>query len=100
MISRQNLEFRERRKKNRLKTKYNITYDEFINMLNEQNNKCTICDKEFKSIRVTFIDHDHTNGKVRGLLCPKCNNLLGSCLDNISILKSAILYLEKNCLVV
>ena len=40
------------------------------------------------------IDHDHKTRKVRGLLCPKCNNLLGSCDDNIEILNSAISYLE------
>jgi hypothetical protein len=83
-------------KNNSRYSNYKLTEEEFNNLLNNQDNYCVICNKEFKSNRNTFIDHDHVSGKVRGLLCPKCNNLLGSCGDNIEILKSAIIYLEKN----
>lgn len=88
-------EFREKRKKYGQLKRYNITTDKFLDILNEQKNKCAICDKPFKSKRVTFIDHDHNDGKVRGLLCPKCNTILGLCYDDVEILKSAILYIEK-----
>ncbi len=73
---------------------YKLNEAKFNEVLNSQNNKCAICHKEFKANRNTFIDHDHKTGNVRGLLCPKCNILLGTCNDNIEILKTAIKYLE------
>lgn len=42
-----------------------------------------------------YIDHNHTTGEVRGLLCSNCNTILGLCNDNIIILQSAISYLNK-----
>lgn len=60
-------------------------------------NICNICNNEFKSDKYKRIDHNHITGKVRGLLCPKCNFLLGMCNDDIKILKSAISYLKINC---
>jgi Autographiviridae endonuclease VII len=45
--------------------------------------------------RALFVDHSHITGKVRALLCDKCNRALGSVNDDISILKSLIDYIEK-----
>jgi hypothetical protein len=42
------------------------------------------------------VDHCHTSGKTRGILCGKCNLMLGKAEDNIGYLKSAIKYLEKH----
>jgi hypothetical protein len=42
------------------------------------------------------VDHCHSSGKVRGVLCNPCNNVLGTAKDNIDILKAAITYLEIN----
>lgn len=72
---------------------HNITELEFNNMLQLQKNKCSICNNDFKSNRHAYIDHNHENNKNRGVLCPKCNILLGACKDNINILKNAINYL-------
>ena len=63
-----------------------------------QNKKCKICNKEYPTVSKhggLYIDHCHTTGKVRGLLCAKCNILLGNANDNVSILKSAIDYLNQ-----
>lgn len=73
----------------------------FIEKLKEtQNNSCAICKTPSASIpHSTFkynplvIDHDHSTGEVRGLLCPTCNALLGHAKDNVAILKGAIAYL-------
>jgi len=89
-------EYRNKLKFNGLRNLYKITQENYLRMLNNQNNKCAICNNEFKSNRLTLIDHNHINGNVRGLLCPNCNNLLGNSKDSIEILKSAISYLEKN----
>lgn len=44
---------------------------------------------------VPMVDHDHVTGTIRGLLCSKCNTLLGMAKDNIAILENAIKYLKK-----
>ena len=62
-------------------------------MLNAQNNKCLICHTEFKTMKSTYIDHNHITGKVRGLLCVKCNSGIGYLNDDINLLKEAINYL-------
>jgi hypothetical protein len=41
------------------------------------------------------IDHDHTTGEVRGLLCPTCNAGLGHFKDSPELLLKAALYLQK-----
>jgi len=81
-----------------LKTKqntYNLT-DAEIKYLFDSYTSCCICFDPFKSKRNTFIDHDHNTGKIRGLLCPSCNTALGLFKDNVSILKSAIIYLTSS----
>lgn len=75
---------------------HNLTKEEFDIMINNQNNRCSICNIEFKSNRTTYIDHDHITGKIRELLCPKCNGILGKSNDNILILENAIKYLLKH----
>lgn len=74
---------------------YDISEDIYDKMLSIQNNKCAICEKSFESKRKTFIDHNHKTNNVRGLLCPKCNTLLGHANDSIIILNKAIEYLIK-----
>ncbi|HPW67046.1 MAG TPA: endonuclease VII domain-containing protein [Salinivirgaceae bacterium] len=76
-------------------SRYDLNKNDFQEMILNQNNKCAICGKNFKNNRYTYIDHNHINGNVRGLLCPKCNALLGNCNDNIKILEFAIQYLNK-----
>jgi hypothetical protein len=57
--------------------KYGITLEQKVSMIKSQNSKCAICDKEFESTRSTHVDHCHTTGKVRGILCNVCNTKLG-----------------------
>ena len=62
-----------------------------------QNGKCAICGYEFLKGKPQncHIDHNHTTGKIRGLLCAKCNLLLGCANDNIPTLYKAIDYLKQ-----
>jgi hypothetical protein len=81
-----------------LKSKYNLTELELNKMFIAQDQKCVICKKQYNSASRhggLYIDHCHKSGKVRGLLCPTCNGLLGMCFDNINILESSILYLKQ-----
>ncbi len=75
----------------RLKHEYNITEQEFNKLKQEQNSKCAICFNEEKLV----IDHCHTNGNVRGLLCSKCNIGLGMFKDDKQRLQNALDYLRK-----
>lgn len=76
------------------KLRYGVTEQDFESMKIRQGNKCTICFLEF--IKTPNIDHNHTTGKVRDLLCGSCNLLLGHAQENIQILLSAIEYLKRH----
>jgi hypothetical protein len=57
--------------------------------------RCWIC-KEVNGARSLAVDHDHATGAVRGLLCNRCNQLLGLARDNIEILAKAGEYLKAS----
>ena len=76
---------------------YGISYDAVIKMREEANGVCKICGREgIKHHSRLVIDHCHATGKVRGLICSKCNTILGYCDDDPSILNKLSTYLEKN----
>ena len=81
---------------------YGITLDQWTKMLEEQNGRCKICDKQAglsKSGRPYFhLDHNHLTGKVRGLLCPRCNLFVGYIekYNDINLLPLTLKYLEEN----
>ena len=85
---------KERNKLYQKKAKYGLSEEEYKHLFIKQNNKCAICGESFDFI-VPVVDHNHNTGVVRGLLCSKCNTLLGMAKDNISILENAITYLKK-----
>lgn len=59
------------KKKHSLRKKYGLTVDQFNWMLVEQDGKCLICEKDIS--KRPCVDHNHSTGKVRGLLCYYCN---------------------------
>ena len=74
----------------------NITIKDYCNMFDNQDGKCAICKTSHKThYRHLDIDHCHKTGRVRGLLCSKCNLMIGYAEDNSKTLKSAIKYLES-----
>lgn len=80
-----------------LKYKYGITQDDYNRMLEEQEGHCYICPStSSQNLNNEYfdIDHDHKTGKVRGLLCHKCNKALGFFQDNIEIMENALVYLK------
>lgn len=98
----QNKETRTLKAHNRnLKKKYGITLDEYYAMLEEQQGRCKICNSttaisEDNLIQRFAVDHCHQTGRVRGLLCIRCNAGLGMFLDNEVFLAAAISYLKEN----
>lgn len=77
--------------------KFGITEDQYEQMKIDQNYRCAICNTDKPGGRGDWhIDHCHTNGNVRGLLCMSCNTALGHFKDDIDILAKAIQYLKTN----
>lgn len=68
-------EYRERAKRRGRKNRYKLSDNELDKLLIK--NVCDICGNKFKSSKDKHIDHDHNTGKVRGLLCGRCNTYLG-----------------------
>ena len=97
------------RRNSYLKWAYDITTEEYAAMEKFQNYQCAICptnaprpareSKKYKTTKLAaswMVDHDHETGRVRGLLCHKCNLGLGQFNDDPELLRAAIAYLEKD----
>jgi len=85
-----------------LKSKYGITLEEYNQMCISQNNKCAICKKsetfidyKTKKNRKLVVDHNHKTGQIRGLLCNRCNIIIGKIEENQKILFLINDYLNK-----
>jgi hypothetical protein len=76
-----------------LKYEYNLSMDDFASLLQSQDNKCAICQDPFS--KTPHVDHDHTTGKIRGLLCNNCNAGIGFLKDSPKLLRLAIEYLGR-----
>lgn len=81
--------------KRMLKHRYSITYDDYLIIYENQNRCCAICKNELHlgTVNGLYVDHEHSTGKIRGLLCPNCNTALGKFKDSRTILQNAINYL-------
>ncbi len=77
-----------------IKNAYGLTLAEYDHMFDMQYGKCKICNGVNNDKRRLYIDHDHKTGKVRGLLCHRCNSLLGYVNDAIDLLLEIISYLK------
>lgn len=77
-------------------SRYGITVEQYDAMLAAQNGVCAICFNATgeKKYRLS-VDHDHTTGRVRGLLCGGCNVTLGHMKDDPQLLYQAMDYLRK-----
>jgi hypothetical protein len=93
------LKAKETVRKATIKNKFNITIEQYKQLLIKQNNKCAICDRSYFEYKKTTkrefcIDHNHQTGEIRGLLCSPCNRAIGQLQDNPNILRKAAFYLE------
>lgn len=80
-----------------LKRKFNISLKDYDNLLQNQSGGCAICTaSKSRSGKKLAVDHCHSTGKIRGLLCNECNTSLGLFKENLEILKKAINYLENS----
>ncbi len=73
---------------------YGLTLEQYNEMLTSQNGVCKICAGPDNGPWGTLaVDHCHITGKVRGLLCAKCNKGLGQFKDDTELLDKAKSYL-------
>lgn len=82
----------------RLRVRYNLTEEGYRRLQEQQGGVCFICAKACSSGRKLAVDHDHSTGKVRGLLCRRCNQMLGVAKDDPTLLLRAADYLLKGLL--
>ena len=73
--------------------RYRITIEQFELMLEKQKLKCAVCYCDDPGKLGWNVDHCHTTGKIRGILCAQCNFSLGRLKDNPIIALSAAVYL-------
>ena len=76
-----------------IKRKYGVSRSQYKTMVQETRGTCQICGIQ-PDYRLC-VDHCHSTGKIRGLLCRNCNHILGHARDSIKVLKKAIDYLEN-----
>ena len=84
--------------KARLKRKYDLTIEEYDALLEAQNNCCKVCGTHATNNLKgkLYVDHCHTTGKVRGMLCMKCNSALGLLNDDKELIQKLLDYLSEN----
>ena len=80
-------------RKNKLKYKYGLTVEQYNELLSFQEGVCALCMKEHKR-RPLNVDHCHSTGKIRGLLCDKCNLAIGLLGDSIELALRIVRYLS------
>lgn len=91
----------EANRQSALKHKFGISADEYDAMHDNQNGCCAICGKPEAMQRngrtvLLSVDHNHTTGAIRDLLCTDCNKMLGHARENIETLRGAIDYLKRH----
>ena len=86
---------------NYLKSKYNLSIEQYGQLLIIQHCVCAICNKSeivkdarSGKLKDLAVDHCHETGKIRGLLCDRCNRGIGLLQDNFEITQSATNYLK------
>lgn len=78
------------------KKNYGIGVQEYEALLTSQDGKCACCGREANTCgRKLFVDHCHDTGRVRGIICNRCNYGIGALGDNIDGVQRAIEYLKR-----
>lgn len=83
-----------------LRTRYGISPEEYNKLFMDQEGKCKICGCEETTVangitRSLAVDHNHTSGVIRGLLCRKCNTAIGLLKEDKLLLLKAVEYLDN-----
>jgi Recombination endonuclease VII len=83
-------------RKSHLKRQYGLMLEQYDAMLEGQGGVCAICQQPRPEERTLHVDHDHSTGAIRGLLCFSCNNALGDLRESHELFHAAAEYLEAD----
>ena len=97
---------REIQRRRTIEKKYGVSYETIVLLFEQQNESCAICGKHWTACRRSkhsrydavflqhlYVDHCHMTGKVRGLLCNKCNSAIAMLDEDLNTLRAAEAYL-------
>jgi len=86
----------EKVRRQQLKYSYGLTIEEYNQMFEQQKGCCAICGRHQSELKLTLgVDHNHTTGEIRKLLCRGCNSGIGHFNDDIELLLKAVNYLKE-----
>lgn len=86
-----------KRREYNLRAHYGMTIAEFEALMKKQHGRCAICSiEEWATPHRFHVDHNHRTGKVRALLCQKCNVAVGLCDDDPVRLERAAEYIRQH----
>lgn len=82
--------------KRHLLNSYNLDWAEYLRMVDEQKGRCFLCGSRGSGKdKKLCVDHNHTTGKIRGLLCWNCNVGIGLFKEDPDLLRKVIDYIGK-----
>ena len=81
----------DKAKNRRLLKEYGLSLEEYNSRAEQQDNRCACCGTYAKLV----VDHCHTKGNVRDLLCNRCNTVVGACEEDVSIVENIKDYILK-----
>jgi len=80
---------------------FGLTPDQYQAMVDAQGGVCAICGCPEVTMRAGLlktlaVDHCHRSGKIRSLLCERCNTVLGKCNDDVELVEKILAYLKQH----
>lgn len=79
-----------------LKRNYGISLEQYKEMESRQEGLCSICRRPPVGKKRLGVDHNHTTGKIRDLLCHHCNAAIGHLMESPELMRSAAEYIERH----
>ncbi len=87
----------DKARKRDLLRRYGVTPEHYNQMFVDQDGRCAICQRHQGELpKALFVDHCHSTGTVRGLLCMRCNTALGMLEDNEDSILNMLEYIAKS----
>ncbi len=84
-------------RRSKLKKNFNLSLEDYNDMFNKQNGECACCGVHQSSLSISLaVDHCHKTGKIRKLLCKRCNLVLGLVEEDINLLLNLINYISEH----
>ena len=87
-------ELARRGRRTQLRSRFGLSPEQYEAILELQGRACAICGGDNRS-KALCVDHDHRSGIVRGLLCHRCNTVIGFARDSAPRLRAAAAYIRR-----